>query len=76
MRIVGAEVAGLDPGGEIAAERGNDYRDLVDGFLDSLGDCGTRPFGLRAAESDGQGDHYITYKTLRNCKRSVKSLNG
>jgi hypothetical protein len=49
-------VAGLDPGGEIAAERGNDYRDFVDGFLDSLGDSGTRPFA-RAAESDGQGDH-------------------
>ena len=33
MRILGTEIAGLDAGAEMAAEHANDFRDLIDGFL-------------------------------------------
>src|SRR5262245_15791646 len=46
MRVVGAEIAGLDSNGQMASERRNDFPDLLDGLLDSLGDRRAGPFGV------------------------------
>ena len=47
VRIVGAEVAGLDSGGEVMAECGDGVADFLDGLLDAFGDCRTGPFDVR-----------------------------
>src|SRR5438046_1295435 len=62
MRIVGAEMAGLDPHGQMAAQEGHDLRNLANRSLDSLGDRRTSPFSLRTGpavpttESNGRSE--------------------
>jgi len=62
MRVVGAETSGLDPGGKMAAERGNSFADSVDRAFDSLGHCGACAFrfgtgpSILSAKSDGRGE--------------------
>ena len=46
MRIVGTEVAGLDSRGEVVAEGGRCFGDLLDGLLDALGDGAAGAFGI------------------------------
>src|SRR5689334_16980842 len=46
MRIVRAEITGLDPRAEVVAKKGKGLRDPLDGFLDSSGDSRACPFGM------------------------------
>ena len=62
MRVIGAEAAGLDPGGEVVAEGGVGFCDFVDGLFDALGDGAAGALGVggtfavAASEADGGGE--------------------